>query len=145
MTLTGGCFCGAVRYQVDGEISNRTTCHCRTCRRVSGAPAVSWFTVGIGAFQLLSGLPAELHSSAQVTRTFCAACGTALTYRSDDAPQEVDVTICSLDQPEAMAPDDHTQASYRLPWNVICDGLPQYARSRAEGLRDMNVPPGKTV
>lgn len=136
MTWSGGCFCGAVRYQVTGEISDATTCHCRTCRRVSGAPAVSWFTVALGGFQLLSGEPAELRSSAHVTRTFCAACGTALTYRSDDAPGELDITLCSLDQPEALAPADHTQTSYRLPWDIIGDGLPQYPCSRAEGASD---------
>jgi hypothetical protein len=132
MAWSGGCFCGAVRYQVTGEIFDMTTCHCRTCRRVSGAPEVSWFTVAPGGFQLLNGTPAELRSSAHVTRTFCAACGTALTYRRDDAPEELDITICSLDQPEALAPADHTHTSDRLPWNVIGDGLPQYPRSRAE-------------
>ncbi|MHA4868677.1 GFA family protein [Duganella sp. PWIR1] len=134
MTRSGGCYCGAVRYQVDGDITNKTTCHCQTCRRVSGAPTVSWFTVASEGFRLLSGSPAELRSSEHVTRTFCAACGTALTYRRDDLPQELDVTICSLDQPEAMAPADHTQTDYRLPWNAIADGLPQYPRSRSEGL-----------
>lgn len=133
MARSGGCFCGAVRYQVDGDIAERTTCHCPTCRRVSGAPAVSWFTVASAGFHLLSGAPAELRSSAHVTRTFCAACGTALTYRRDDLPQELDVTICSLDQPETVAPADHTQTRFRLPWDAIGDSLPQYPRSRTQG------------
>jgi hypothetical protein len=101
---------------------------------VSGAPAVSWFSVALDGYQLAKGTPAELRSSPHVTRTFCAACGTALTYRRDDTPGELDVTTCSLDEPEALAPADHTQTSGRLPWDVIGDGLPQYPRSRGEGL-----------
>lgn len=131
MTRSGGCFCGAVRYQVTGEIFNATTCHCQSCRRVSGAPAVSWFSVARGGFHLLAGTPAELRSSAHVTRTFCAACGTALTYHTDDAPDELDITICSLDQPQALAPADHTQTSGRLPWDIPGDGLPQYPHARS--------------
>jgi hypothetical protein len=133
MTRSGGCFCGAVRYEVTGEVYNLTTCHCETCRRVAGAPAVSWLTVALGGFRLVNGTPTTLRSSAHVTRTFCATCGTPLTYQRDDGPDELDVTICSLDQPEALPPQDHTQASERLPWNMVCDGLPQYPQLRTSG------------
>lgn len=143
MAWSGGCFCGAVRYQVTGAIFNRTTCHCPTCRRVTGAPAVSWFTVAPDGFRLLSGTPTELRSSAHVTRTFCAACGTALSYRNDAAPGELDITVCSLDHPESMAPADHTLTGYRLPWNVIGDGLPQYPGLRTAGILDSNARPGR--
>ncbi|MDL2355147.1 MAG: GFA family protein [Pseudomonadota bacterium] len=134
MTWTGGCFCGEVRYQITGEAYNKTTCHCPSCRRATGAPAVSWFTVALDDFRLLLGIPAEFRSSAHVIRTFCDACGTAISYRNDAMPGEIDVTLCSLDHPEAMAPADHTFTGYRLPWNVLGDGLPQYPGLRSEGI-----------
>lgn len=133
MAYTGGCFCGALRYQVSAEVSNATTCHCESCRRVAAAPAVSWFTVPLTGLQWLNGAPVEFQSSPGVTRSFCAACGTPLTYRSDQSPGEIDITLCSLDAPSALAPRDHTQTSGKLPWDVIGDGLPEYPRSRSEG------------
>lgn len=133
MTMSGGCFCGAIRYQCDDEVFNATTCHCPSCRRTSGAAAVAWFSVPASGFHLTSGEPAELRSSPEVTRTFCRSCGTQLTYQHANYPDEIDVTICSLDDPGSVAPDDHTQTSHRLDWNLIADGKPQYPRSRSEG------------
>ena len=42
MTITGGCHCGAIRYQVEGEAIVHALCHCTDCRRHSGAPMVGW-------------------------------------------------------------------------------------------------------
>ncbi|WP_426194528.1 GFA family protein [Massilia sp. DWR3-1-1] len=133
MVRSGGCFCGALRYEVHGDVFNVTTCHCRSCRRIAGAPALSWFTVKRDGLRWLAGNPAILRSSPGVTRTFCAACGTPLGYRRDDTPEECDVTLCSLDAPETLAPTDHTFTGEALPWNIVCDGLPRYRRTRAEG------------
>ena len=43
-TRAGGCACGAVRYTASGEHSPVTLCHCESCRRHAGAPAVAWVT-----------------------------------------------------------------------------------------------------
>lgn len=135
MVIAGGCFCGAIRYELTGELFNVTICHCPTCRRVSGAPSVAWASVAISDFAWHKGAPATLHSSDQVLRTFCAACGTPLTYQASATPQEIDVTVGSLDRPQDVAPADHTQTSYRLPWVCINDGLPLYPHSRAAGVQ----------
>lgn len=133
MALYGGCFCGAVRYAVSGPVFNVTDCHCPTCRRVTGAAAVAWFSIAQDQFSWTAGAPALLRSSERVSRHFCSACGTALGYQHDDSPGELDITVCSLDDPGALAPADHTQTRYRLPWQVIGDSLPRYPGSRAEG------------
>lgn len=133
MKIGGGCFCGAVRYEVDGEVGNVTVCHCRSCQKIAAAPALPWFTVSANALQWQGAAPLEFASSPGVTRGFCAACGTPLSYRSDQAPGELDVTLCSLDDPAALPPRDHTWTSHRLPWEVIGDGLAQFPRSRGEG------------
>ena len=132
MTLQGGCFCGAVRYAVDGEVFHSTLCHCRDCRRMSGAPAVAWFSVRMGRLRFTHGNPATHHSSAHVLRGFCATCGTTLTYQDDRSPDELDITSASLDDPDSVAPQDHTFVQERLAWMRTADGLPEYARTRAE-------------
>jgi hypothetical protein len=129
--MEGGCFCGFVRYRVEGPTSCETNCHCTICRRTSGAPFVAWFTVPADRFALLAGAPAGFASSDHGSRTFCPRCGTPLTFRSAKEPDVIDVTTCSLDDPAAAPPRDHTRTSARLPWLPLCDGLPAFAEQRS--------------
>src|SRR5262245_31159011 len=57
-------------------------------------------------------------------------CGTQLTFQADDHPDEVDITTCSLDHPEAVPPRDHTHTSSKAQWIRLTDGLAQYAQAR---------------
>lgn len=127
----GGCFCGAIRYRADGKPTNSMVCHCRTCRRVAAAPVVAWVTVPIAQFQLLRGTPSEFHSTPPVRRTYCAACGTPLTYEHGDSPDSIDITTCSLDDPDQFPPTHHSWLSHDLRWLCFGDGLPTFQQSRA--------------
>jgi hypothetical protein len=131
--LTGGCLCGAVRYETSPQIFHETICHCPSCRRAAGAPCVAWFSVLASDFRITAGTPAAYQSSEHVTRTFCAHCGTALTYRRADIADEIDITTCSLDDAASVAPDDHTFTAYHLPWLKIDDGLPSFPGTRSQG------------
>lgn len=133
MIYPGGCACGAVRYEARGTPFHRTLCHCADCRRAAGAPAVAWFSVRADELAIVQGTPLRHRSSPAVERSFCGRCGTQLSYRNDAWPDEIDVTTCSLDDPEALAPQDHTFAARRLHWLKIEDGLPAYAGTRSQG------------
>ena len=126
----GGCLCGAVRYEVRGEPSHETLCHCTFCRRASAAPVVAWFSVAPEAFSVMRGELKRFNSSAHAVRSFCGECGTPLTYQRHGI-HEVDITACSLDEPEAVPPRDHTFVRSALRWGAVEDGLPRYL-----GLRD---------
>jgi hypothetical protein len=78
------------------------------------------------------GEPRRRASSPGVERSFCGDCGTPLTYRRDDLPEEIDVTVASLDDPSRIVPVDHTWTRHRLPWVVIRDGLPCYPEARRD-------------
>jgi hypothetical protein len=123
----GGCLCGATRFRVGGPATNRCCCHCRSCRRASGAPFVAWATFRADAFQLLRGGLARHCSSEKVLRGFCPSCGTALTYVHEARPGEIDVAVAALDDPAALPPHFHIWVSHKLPWVVLADGLPQHA------------------
>ena len=133
MGLQGGCMCGAVRYEATGEPFNVTLCHCVDCRRASGAPALAWFSVRRDALRWTLGSPALNPSSPGVERQFCGRCGTQLTWHGADAADEIDVTLCSLDDPEALAPADHTFASQQVRWLHLADSLPRYPKTRSQG------------
>ncbi|WP_426956844.1 GFA family protein [Muricoccus radiodurans] len=131
--LTGGCHCGRVRYEAEGKLFHPTLCHCRDCRRVSGAPCVAWFTVSSAGFRITQGVLRHYASSARAERGFCGDCGTPILFQAHDLPQEVDVTTASLDDPEAVPPADHTQVGSRLSWMRLADGLRQFRTSREDG------------
>ncbi len=131
--LNGGCYCGAIRYSVPKRIAKPTNCHCSICRGTTGAPCVAWFGVPSADLVWLAGTPTLFRSSSHATRAFCATCGTQLTFVDDATPAETDITIGSLDDPNGVAPQDHTFTSEKLAWLKLADGLPEYRRRRADG------------
>jgi hypothetical protein len=124
--LEGGCLCGAIRYRVEGSPSSVSICHCRSCRRASGAPAVGWFVVSRAQFKLLSGVLAICQSSKPVHRGFCRQCGTQLTYQHESAPDTIELTIASLDTPERLPPTKEIWLAEKLPWAAVNANLKQY-------------------
>ncbi|HEU4429844.1 MAG TPA: GFA family protein [Myxococcota bacterium] len=131
--LTGGCACGALRYEARGAAANLCFCHCASCRRATGASPVAWGTFARERFRVVRGALALRRSSPPVERGFCAACGTALTYAHAARPSEIDVTLASLDEPAALRPACHIWVSDRIAWAPLADGLPQYSGWRTEG------------
>ena len=130
--LKGGCCCGFVRYETGAEPRDPTNCHCSICRRASGAPFVAWFTVPKDEFRVLSGEIAQFRATNKATRGFCPRCGTALTFVFDGLPDRVDVTTCSLDEPDAVPPRDHLYTSTMVGWLKLADGLPRFPESRGK-------------
>ena len=127
--LKGGCYCGAIRYEAAVTPFRETICHCSICRRTTGAPMVAWFSVPLGRFRFVQGAPTRFRSSAEATRTFCARCGTQLTFQHDQSADVLDVTTCSLDAPEAVPPHDHIWTASQLAWVKVADGLPRYLKT----------------
>jgi len=113
--IEGGCLCGSIRYRVDGRPSFISICHCQSCRRASGAPTVAWFVISRAQFTLLAGSPCEYPSSIHVRRSFCGKCGTQLAYEHDSAPDTVELTVASLDEPSAMQPTKEIWLADKLP------------------------------
>ncbi len=128
--MTGGCLCGAVRYEVRGQPYHITHCHCADCRRSAGAAFVTWCSFPRTDFEVTQGAPRELEFGGRL-RGFCADCGTTLTFRSSPEREEMDVTVSSLDHPEAVTPADHIWVEDRLSWIALGDGLPAQARNRS--------------
>ncbi|MFC7331937.1 GFA family protein [Rhodocista pekingensis] len=127
--LEGGCLCGAVRYRIAGAITPTGVayCHCRTCRRSSGAPVMAWATFPTAAVWLTRGAPAAHASSPKALRQFCPACGTQLFFAYTEGEPELDVALGSLDDPTALVPAYHIWTSSRLPWFDTADSLPRHA------------------
>jgi hypothetical protein len=79
------------------------------------------------------GAPALYRSSPGVTRSFCAGCGTPLSYENERWTGEIHLFVCTLDEPTALAPQAHVHVAEQLAWLHLADGLPRYARTADEG------------
>jgi hypothetical protein len=127
--VEGGCLCAAVRYRASGAALATSNCHCRTCRRASGAPSVAWVVLRADDFAFVSGKPITFRSSPPVIRTFCGECGTPLTYKHDDSPGTIDVTTATLDRPELFPPTREIWLDHKISWAPVNATLRQFAGS----------------
>jgi hypothetical protein len=125
----GGCHCGAVRYEVQGEPKHVALCHCSDCRRSAGAPMVSWAAFAEEDFTLSQGDITVFNSSGSALRGFCPKCGSGLTYRNADyLPGIVDIQSATFDDPIAFAPQAHIQTAERIAWMEDAHHLPSFER-----------------
>ena len=105
MVLTGGCFCGALRFEIAGEIPMRALCFCRTCQKVSGGAGNLFIGIEERAFRYTQGEPRRFThhaASSGPTREFCAECGVHIAARSPKAPGGVVVKVGTLDDPSVF-------------------------------------------
>ena len=130
-TMEGGCLCGKIRYRVSGDCGV-THCHCIHCRKLGGAAFVTWVEAKRSNFDWLQDRPTEFSPRPGITRSFCAQCGSPLTYQNRESEDSIDVTAGSLDDPSGLEPDDHVWCDRKLPWVQIEDGLPRFGRGRRD-------------
>ena len=129
---TGGCLCGAVRYELRSEPFDCGWCHCRTCQLNSGAPAMAFASVRHADWAATTGEDRirTIRSSNFGHRAFCGQCGTPLYVRVDHQPDTVDFSIVTLDDPNAVAPEFHIFWSSKVGWFDPGDDLPRHEKFR---------------
>jgi hypothetical protein len=126
---TGGCQCGALRYEIDQPLGRASICHCRMCQKALGNAFAPFVTAK--GLRWVRGEPKRFRSSNKVARGFCAECGTPVTYEPDGFHPEI--AIPTLDQPADVAPVIQVGLESRLPW---CDALPHLpTRTPAEAAK----------
>jgi hypothetical protein len=125
--LTGGCLCGAVRYEVLEAIFDAGYCHCSICRRSIGAPVLAWANVRASRFELRGSDARKYRSSSKGCRVFCGVCGSPIAFVPDDESGLVSFSIATLDDPEAIRPMVHMCHADKLGWFEIADDLPRFA------------------
>ncbi len=127
--VTGGCLCGAVRYEAEVYLKTAHYCHCRMRQRSSGAPAEIGVTVKPGSLVFTKDEPKYYQSSPFGRRGFCPHCGSRLIWDAPSRPEWTNLCIGTLDHPEDVVPSQHICVDSQLPWYQLDDGLP---RSRSD-------------
>ena len=98
---TGGCLCGAVRYELTGDASKIVHCHCQNCQKIYGAGASANILVNASDLQMTGDEPKiyvdTADSGNQLNRAFCPACGSSLYSQRHNMMDKLVLKAGSLD------------------------------------------------
>jgi hypothetical protein len=125
--VQGGCLCRKVRYELGVAPIGIVDCHCADCRKSSGAPFVTWGSVERKNVRFICGEIRRV-SVANRIRCFASCCGSPLILEDSLEDDIIEVTIGTLDHPEAFPTGKITWLEDRLPWVVIDPCLPKFQR-----------------
>jgi hypothetical protein len=133
LTASGGCLCGAVRYEISGPLRNIINCHCSKCRRFHGHLG-AYTSVRREHLELvrqdgLKWFRSVTDETPNVHRGFCAECGASLFWDPRGSGTNIAVAAGSLDEPTGLKTLGHIWVSQKADYWEITDGLPQFAQS----------------
>ena len=133
LPLTGGCLCGAVRFEVTEQPVSSGYCHCTRCQRRTGTAASPGARIAPGSLRVLSG---EEHIKAYepdegFAKVFCSTCGSSLWSRSQEDPDIFSIRLGAFDDDPGIRPTYRQFVVYAAPWEPIPDdGLERFPESR---------------
>ena len=126
MALTGGCFCGRVRYQINAPLGGARSCHCSRCRKAFSGAGSAYAEVSPDSFTWIRGAEnlTSYESAPGWGLRFCATCGTTLCGTHEGRVHGV--TLGSVDGDPGIQIDMHIFVSSKAPWDHIGGSAPQY-------------------
>ena len=131
MTRTGGCYCGQVRYQSEGDPVMQAQCHCRECQYLTGGSPNVYMAVPKAGLTFTAG---ETRSFTRddleypVTREFCPICGTHILTRVPMLADVVILKVGTLDNPGEFKPQMAIFTCDKQAFHTIAEGLPSFDR-----------------
>lgn len=127
----GGCACGAIRYEVEGEPIFAGHCQCRDCQQATGGGHASVLAFPIAAVKL-TGSAKEYASEPQPGDRkysgFCPNCGSPLFSRIDSLPGVLMIKAGSLDDPNQMTPHMSIYRDSAAAWDYMDPALPSFPK-----------------
>ena len=130
--ITGGCLCGAVRFECNAEPVLMLKCHCRDCQRLTGGPYVPVVVFPHSAFRVTCGriqyFATESEKGGQNLRGFCATCGGRLTGAESAERGIIGVVAASLDDPGIFKAKFEMFTADAQPWDALEPQLPHFSQ-----------------
>jgi hypothetical protein len=124
--LTGGCMCGAVRFEVSEPLLGVLYCHCKRCQRRTGSAfSISGLTQP-GSFTLIEGDDVRAYEPGDRgwLKSYCGRCGSQLFTTNPESPELIAVRVEALDQDPGVPPSLHQFVDYTPPWAPVPDDGP---------------------
>ena len=136
---SGGCLCGAIRYEISAPISGLRACHCLNCQKSSGHAGTVNAVVPTESMKIVKGVPksyddAATKSGRTLTRFFCADCGSPIFSSRNPNPGFVVVRAGTLDDSSGLRITGNIWTSTARPWAHI---------DRSTECHPENLPPAK--
>jgi len=130
--FTGGCACGAIRYECSAAPLLVWKCHCRTCQQATGSAFNMNVIVPAAALTFTKGEPKYYGfkggSGVRLYRGFCPACGSPLAGKSEAFPDFRGVSAASLDDPSGLESAADIWTASAQPWDYLDPQSPKYER-----------------
>ena len=130
--LTGGCGCGAVRFEITEPLVSASYCHCTRCRRRTGTASSANARMAPGSLRFTAGED-ELRAWTPedgMEKVFCGRCGSALFSRPPGG-ELMGVRLGAFDGDPGIRPQWHQYVAYAASWQPLPDdGLPRYPEAR---------------
>lgn len=136
LPLTGGCLCGAVRFELDEAPVSASYCHCTRCQRRTGTAVSASAAIVPGSLRVLSGEDAlgAYEPDDGFAKVFCSRCGAHLWTRDPKDSTIAGVRMSAFDEDPGVRPSMRQFVAYAAPWEPIPDdGLPRYPERRPPG------------
>jgi hypothetical protein len=118
--ITGGCQCGAVRYELGEWPAMSWACHCGECRKQSGSAFGLSAAVPLEGFRVTHGDPRIWTRTAAsghiVDCLFCGTCGSRIAHRRHEHQGRIVIKTGTLDEAARVVPDRHVFQDRALPW-----------------------------
>jgi len=128
-SFTGGCMCGAVRYECSAEPLMAGNCHCRDCQRATGGAFSPGLFVPRSALTITGDVKyydVQADSGNILSRGFCPNCGSRLFGRRAAMPDFMGITAGSLDDPSWYRPAIDLYTASAQPWDYMNPDLPKF-------------------
>ena len=122
--LSGHCYCGAVKFEINGKSDWVGHCHCESCRRASGSVMTSFAGFKPEQVVFTSVMPNRFTTPDGVTRSFCGQCGSAVSFEIDSRPGETHLHLGLFDDLEQMVPENHSFIEEKPSWLHADEHLP---------------------
>ena len=126
MQIHGGCYCGEIRHEADGEPAVMAQCHCRECQYLTGGAPNLFIAMPKEGYRITKGSAKSFQRDdleRPVTREFCGTCGTHLLTRSPARPDAVIVKVGTMDDPKQFSPQIAIFTCDQQPFHAIADGV----------------------
>ena len=132
-TITGGCLCGEIRYECQGEPVANFICHCTDCQQFTGSVFAAALFFSRESFRILSGGPTKFavtaESGKKVERKFRSKCGASLFEVLEKLPDLISVAAGSLDDKAVFKPARHIWTKSQVATIQVNDDLPKFEKS----------------
>ena len=138
MKVEGGCYCGDIRYEANGDPEGALQCHCRECQYITGGNANVIMVFPEDGFSFTKGEPKEFTRTDlenPVTRLFCPTCGTAIGTRTKRRPNSIILKVGTLDDPSIFQAQAAIFTVDKQPFHTIPDGIATFERLPGRGGR----------